>query len=42
MSDIQGEIDKMHLPDASISAGYHVNMDSSIFSASNLISSLNN
>ena len=42
MSDIQGEIDKMHLSDASIQAGYHVNMDSSIFSASNLISSLNN
>ena len=42
MSDIQGEIDKMHLSDVSIQAGYHANMDSSIFSASNLISSLNN
>ena len=42
MSNIQAEMDKMHLSDASIQAGYHVNIDSSIFSASNLLSSLNN
>jgi len=42
MSDIQADIDKLHLPDASISAGYHVNMDSSLFSATDMVKNINN
>ena len=43
VSDIQAEIDKMHLSDASIAAGEHINMnnESLKFDVNNVISNLN-
>lgn len=42
ISDIQNEIDKMHLSTDEIANGQHINMNTSTFNTANLISNLNN